>query len=406
MKKFLLLITKVLYDLVRLILGIPRVSVQVNLSSAPYFVGAYEKIAVRVTGIGFDDVEFTIVEGAPGGYISKCRDAEFNPAQPDIMVCFGFKPGTYHIEARKKSDNSLLDTFEYKLDTEWKDNRLGPSSSFHGVNSGFAFGATWGGGGSGPQNMSVVPATGTRKVALLLVDTSSQRYTTNSTDLQAIKDKWRQNLKDGFVGTDGTARSAGIFYREACFNPTNSFELDGDVFGPVQLANDFDSYIDTDANPRNGFDQACITAGDSLINYNDYKSVILVVQPWNTTDSNGNPIELAPWPQAWGGTYSTSEGSKTLGVVVMPHNWTAKPIYATIAHELGHNLGLGDQYGRSSYSSDVNNRDNGELGVDGQRNPPAPVHHCPPDDAWLDPVRLAQAVQFCPQRRRRQWTRR
>ena len=204
--------------------------------------------------------------------------------------------------------------------------------------------------------MSVVPASGTRKVALLLVDTSSQRYTTNATDLQAIKDRWLQNLKDGFVGTDGTSRSARLFYREACFNPTNSFDLDGDLFGPVQLSGNFDSYIDTNGSPKNGFDQACITAADSLINYNDYQSVIFVVQPWNTTDLNGNPLERAPWPQAWGGTYTTAEGSKTLGVVVMPHNWSNKPIYATIAHKLGHNLGLGDQYGKPSYSPNVNNR--------------------------------------------------
>jgi len=356
MKNIFLSILKFLYDLILLIFGRARASVKLDISPKPYFVGGYEKIKAKVTGISFDEVEFAVVEGAPGGYISESRDIEFNLPQPDIMVCFGFKPGTYHIEARKRVDNSLLDTFEYKLDTEWNDNLLGPSSSFHGVNNGFAFGATWGGGGSGPQNMNVVPASGTRKVALLLVDTSSQRYTTNATDLQAIKDKWRQNLKDGFLGGDGISRSTRLFYRETCFNPTNSFDLDGDVFGPVQLANNFDSYIDTDGNPKNGFDQACITAGDSLINYNDYKSVIFVVQPWNTTDSGGNPLERAPWPQAWGGTYSTSEGSKTLGVVVMPHNWSTKPIYATIAHELGHNLGLGDQYGKAGYSADVNNR--------------------------------------------------
>lgn len=152
------------------------------------------------------------------------------------------------------------------------------------------------------------------------------------------------------------SRSARLFYQEACFSPTNSFALDGDVFGPVQLANNFDSYIETDGSPKYGFDQACITAGDGLINYNQYQSVIFVVQSWNTTDAGGNPLERAAWPQAWGNTYSTSEGSKTLAVVVMPHNWSVKPIYATIAHELGHNLGLGDQYGKATYSADVNNR--------------------------------------------------
>lgn len=188
MKKLLEIILQFLINLIRAILGIPKVAVKLDLSLAPYFVGAYAKIAANVTGMAFDDVEFTIAEGAPGGYISKSRDAEFNPARPDVMACFGYQPGAYHIEARRKSDNLLLDTFAYQLDTVWTDDRLGPSSSFHGVNSGYAAGATWGGGAADPQNMNVSPATGARKVALLLVDTSSQRYTTNAADLQAIKD--------------------------------------------------------------------------------------------------------------------------------------------------------------------------------------------------------------------------
>lgn len=330
-------------------------SVELDLSSHPYFVGAYDEIKVRTRGIGLDDLKFVISEGAPGGYVSPCRDAEFDPANPSIMLCLGYEPGVYHIEARKKSDGSLLGTFEFKLDTVWTDNINRPSSSFHGINGGYAVGAGWGGGVAGqPQNLNVAPATGTRKVALLLVDTSSQRYTTVAADLQAIKDKWLQNFKNGFVCGDGVTRSSQKYYREASFN---NFDIDCDLFGPVHLSGNFDSYIDSKSAPKNGFDQACITAGDGLIDYNQYQSVIFVMQPWNTTDANGNPIEKSPWPQAWGGTYSTAEGSKSLGVLQMPHNWTFKPIYATIAHELGHNLGLLDQYDDDlHYSTTINNR--------------------------------------------------
>jgi M6 family metalloprotease-like protein len=347
-------------------------SVKLNLSHEPYFIGTYSKIKVNAKGINFDDLDFVITEGAPGGYISVSRDVEFDPANPDIMICFGFKPGTYHIEVRKKIDGLVLATFEYKLDALWRDSVLGPSLSFHGVNSGYAFGASWGGGNAGqPQNMSVVPTSGTRKVALLLVDTSSQRYPTNATDLQAIKDLWLQNLKTGFQGTDGISRSARTFYQETCFSQLNSFDVDGNIFEPVHLSSDFDSYISKNldengkyidgwGNPMNGFDQSCITAADDQINYNDYQSIIFIVQTWNTVDSDGNPLERAPWPQAWGGTYTTADGSKTLNVLVMPHNWSVKPIYATIAHELGHNLGLGDQYGKDYYSADVNNRTTGD----------------------------------------------
>jgi hypothetical protein len=58
----------------------------------------------------------------------------------------------------------------------------------------------------------------------------------------------------------------------------------------------------------------------------------------------------AAWPYAsighWG-PYTTSEGNKNLGVVSMPNEWgttSDREIHETFAHELGHNLGLGDQY--------------------------------------------------------------
>jgi len=359
MKKFIkfsvYLVSGILiYKRIISIIGRLTPSVNLDLLSDPYFVGAYQKIKVTVHGISFDDLDFIITEGAPGGYVSPCRDVEFDAANPDFMLCFGYKPGTYHIEVRKKSNGSLIRTFEYKLDTIWTDDMRGPSVSFHGINSGYAFGAAWGGGIAGqPQNLNVVPATGIRKVALLLVDTSSQRYTTVAADLQAIKDKWLQNFKNGFVSPDGVTRSSRNYYREASFN---TFDIDCDLFGPVQLSGTFDSYINSDGSPKAGIDQACITAGDTLIDYNQYQSIIFVMQPWNTTDAMGNPVEKSPWPYGWGGTYSTTEGSKSLGVLQMPHNWTFKPIYATISHELGHNLGLGDQYNGAGYSTPVNNR--------------------------------------------------
>ena len=142
-------ISRIIEAIVRWILDFFRsffVSVDLRLSHEPYFVGAYAKIRVITKGIGFDDLYFVLTEGAPGGYISPCRDADFDPANPDIMLCFGYRPGTYHIEVRKKSDDSLMKTFEYQLDTIWKEEKVGPSLSFHGINSGYAFGATWGGG--------------------------------------------------------------------------------------------------------------------------------------------------------------------------------------------------------------------------------------------------------------------
>ena len=91
-------------------------------------------------------MDFLITEGAPGGYISPCRDAEFDPAHPEIMICFGYSPGEYHVQAIKRSNSSVLNTFTYKLDTRWNDKKNGPSFSFYGINGGYSRGSTWGGG--------------------------------------------------------------------------------------------------------------------------------------------------------------------------------------------------------------------------------------------------------------------
>jgi hypothetical protein len=53
------------------------------------------------------------------------------------------------------------------------------------------------------------------------------------------------------------------------------------------------------------------------------------------------------WPYANGGTFTTAEGNRTLGVISMPNEWGVagnREIFDTFSHELGHNLGLGDQY--------------------------------------------------------------
>ena len=56
------------------------------------------------------------------------------------------------------------------------------------------------------------------------------------------------------------------------------------------------------------------------------------------------------WPYAsignWG-PYTTAEGDKNYGVISMPNEWKeldGRELHETFSHELGHNLGLGDQY--------------------------------------------------------------
>src|SRR5690348_17982729 len=86
MKKFIkfsvYLVSGILiYKRIISIIGRLTPSVNLDLLSDPYFVGAYQKIKVTVHGISFDDLDFIITEGAPGGYVSPCRDVEFDAAK-------------------------------------------------------------------------------------------------------------------------------------------------------------------------------------------------------------------------------------------------------------------------------------------------------------------------------------
>ncbi|MGH9954934.1 MAG: hypothetical protein ACRD39_04655, partial [Nitrososphaeraceae archaeon] len=93
--------------------------------------------------------------------------------------------------------------------------------------------------------------------------------------------------------------------------------------------------------PQGSYWQACVTAGDSLINYNNFDTLVCVSQ-----QVDGPPVQRA-WPYANGGTFTTAEGNRSLGVISMPNDWGVvgnREIYDTFSHELGHNLGLGDQY--------------------------------------------------------------
>ena len=68
--------------------------------------------------------------------------------------------------------------------------------------------------------------------------------------------------------------------------------------------------------------------------------------------ATGSDPERAAWPFAsigkWG-PYSTGEGSMNLGFISIVADWGQQPnndreIFETVSHELGHNLGLWDQY--------------------------------------------------------------
>lgn len=195
----------------------------------------------------------------------------------------------------------------------------------------------------GPQNINVVPATGTRRIAILFVDTSSQRYPTDAMTMQGHRDRWMHEIIVG-VSSGGQTRSTRAFYQEVSFG---NFDLSGQAFGPVSLSGAWDTYFNADGSPKGSLHQAAITAADSLVDYRDFDTV-LMVSPTVPASGATPPKAACPYASigAWG-PYTTGEGNRNLGVISMPNEWgttSNREIHETFAHELGHNLGLGDQY--------------------------------------------------------------
>jgi len=311
-----------------------------NVPKMPLFVGSYHRILVRLTGVAWDKVRFVVPDGARAAIVSPSIDATFNVQRPHLMLCVGYEPGTYVIEARHASTNAVLGKAKFTSAALWLDEQAGPTKWITGITQGYSTGAAWGGGPVGPQNTATSPASGTRRIAILLVDTSDQRYTTNATDLQAHRDRWMNEIING-VAQGGVTRSSRAWYREVSFN---TFDLSAEVFGPVQLTGAFDDYFNADGSPKGTYYQACFTAGDGVINYNNFDTLLCVSQ-----SVTGPPMKSA-WPYAsignWG-PYTTAEGNKNYGVISMPNEWGTignREIFETFSHELGHNLGLGDQY--------------------------------------------------------------
>jgi hypothetical protein len=123
-----------------------KVMVTFSVPQAALFVGSYHRLRVRLTGVTLEKVSFVVPDGAKGAIISPSRDAIFDPKRPHIMLCVGYEPGTFIVEARHISTNALLGQAKLTSDALWLDERAGPTKWFTGISQGYSAGAAWGGG--------------------------------------------------------------------------------------------------------------------------------------------------------------------------------------------------------------------------------------------------------------------
>jgi M6 family metalloprotease-like protein len=304
------------------------------------FVGSYVKIPVLInpnSGLTIDDLEFVVPAGPNGGTVSLSRDKNYDHVNPDIILLTGYEPGTYHLQAIEKSSGSVVADSEFSVNTYWGNDQEGPSLWVSGdyVLPGVS-GATWGGGSpTDPENFNIIPAIGTNNVAILLVDTSSQRFSQN--EIQAVRNLWQDVAFNGRVH-NGRTVSTAHYFREASYN---NFNITGQVFGPVHLPGSWSDYLQDNGNYKGNLWHACATAGDALINYSNFQHLVCVIK---SVPATATTPQRRVWAHADSILAKVAEGDIPLGTVSMPADGTHFNLSATLAHELGHNLGLGDIY--------------------------------------------------------------
>ncbi|RLE16587.1 MAG: hypothetical protein DRJ50_14870, partial [Actinobacteria bacterium] len=310
--------------------------VQMSSDPGPYFVGSYHRVAVKLSSqVTMADINFVVPGGPAGAQLSLSRQRPETKV-PEIMLLAGFRPGGYILEARKKSTGQLLAKLPFDVTTSWNDETRGPGIWFDGEPSGGSQGSAWGGGPAAPQNLDVVPASGTRRVAIVLVDTTSERYTT--AEGTATRTAWLDDAVNGVL-VGGVTRSVAAWLSEVSYG---QFTISAQAFGPYQLAGDFDAHINANGSPKGSYYQAAITAADADIDYTQFDSVVVVSRSIDGGRSAWPYASIGEW-----GPWTTADGNLNLGVVSMPFDWTARDgrqVHETLTHELGHNLGLGDQY--------------------------------------------------------------
>ena len=318
--------------------------VTIKMPAEPLYVGSYAKVPVSISaasGLTLDSLDFKISAGPSGGEISLSQDENFDPAKPDIMLLAGHKPGVYKLHVIRKANNDTLTEGDFEVSTKWTDKSRGPGLWFAGVldKPRGVPGAAWGGGPPGdPQNLNTAEALGTRGIDILLFDTSTKRYTTDATELNAIKDEWMNEVIN-------QTESSRNYYREVSYQ---NFDLSANIYGPVQLSGPWEDYFDAIPHPSSGEDvwrpnsnfyQECATAGDALINFASDRTLVCISQ---SVDD-----EKFAWAYARSTVITTAEGAVSIGGISMPFDWETvdgRPIHTTFSHEMGHNLGVPDLY--------------------------------------------------------------
>ncbi len=359
-------------------------TVMLDMPVRPLYVGGYVRVPVRIggVGIGFDDLSFMVAEGPEAGSLSASRDASFDPAHPEVMLLGGSVPGRYALVATEAATGNVMATAKFELTAEWNDEAVGPAIAFTGASTPWVTGGAWGGGPVGPQNVNVLPASGTRRVAILLVDTTNTGWPTTGTTIGDARTLWSNELLGTTADPDGVRRSVHHYYQEVSDNRFDVSLVGNQIFGPFALPSGWTGYFDWNADrsvwwANGNYFQAAITAAQDAVDFDQVDTVIVVMRSLAASVQMGTT--LFSWPVAGGGNFTyrrpgqTVTTQRSFQALNMPHDWQVvdtRRIHETLSHEIGHNLGLPDLYMNvTGFGSAIAARDVGSWDLMSKEDP-------------------------------------
>jgi M6 family metalloprotease-like protein len=323
--------------------------------------GSYVSLEISLrkgSGLKLTDLEYYLPEGIAAGIVTTAPENFQRKLKPAIQLNVGHKVGEHELIVRKVGTSIVLSKTKFVIANNIEANRAGFGQWYRGIPRGIqAFGAWGGGPSSAPQNLSLAPVTGTKNIAIILVDTTSARYPAAQSDIDAIRDRWKNSVDDG-VGPAGSLQSTARYFREASHN---LLDIKAEVYGPFHLAGKWNSYFYMSNGlwvPNGNLATEAIAMADPSVDFAKSPHLLFVVP--DVPAMPGSPTatpRLFAWPSTWDSIIATDEddplggGEVHFGMTSMSADWGElvsnepnREIFETYAHEYGHVSGMADQY--------------------------------------------------------------
>lgn len=372
----------------------PAPSVQLDLPSEAMYLSSWARVGVATDGVSFDDLVFR-VDPPHGGLVSHSVDATF-VHRPSVVLAASSVVGGYKLIAHDRITGKELAVGEFEVTDAWG-RPDGPPATFIGSVGTDVPDAAWGGGDPFvPQNLSVTPALGQHRVAVVIAESSDSTALTSAGGA-TLRAAWQNEVFDG-VNRAGVLESARHYWNDVSGGRIDL--VDAGVIGPVRLANPWASYatgVKTTTGKTDGWEAfgravvADIRAQNDawaalgqppVVDLFTVDSIVLVLRslpgggmnpgrfvwPSATRPGGGNQmsfeignvIQTIAFP--WGTIEVSVPVNRTIQMLAMPDDWETRDSSSrvrgeTVAHELGHNLGLPDEYARASHPQWAKDRD-------------------------------------------------